>query len=212
MLPIYIFFAVLGGGLVVISALGGLSHGLLDGIDHHTDFGGDSDVNFDHDLAVSHDVSVDHHAELAHDLAPTSDFWLPFLSLRFWVYFMAGFGLIGTILSVFQMAPVPMIMGISLGFGAVIGTAVAWIMRALKLNEKDESVRERDFMGVSGQLTVLPRNGEPGKIRMTIKGESIDMLALPANETEFERGEEVVVVGMEGTRVRVARLADIMDE
>lgn len=211
MLPLYIFCAVLGGGLVVLSALGGLSEGLLDGVDQGSDFAA-GDIDYAHDLGVAHGPDFDHHVETAKDFAPTSDFWLPFLSLRFWVYFLAGFGLVGTVLSLTGLAAGMAVLWIALGFGAVMGTAVAWIMRALKLGEKDYSIREGDFLGVSGQLTVLPRNGEPGKVRMSIKGETIDMLALADSDHSLERGDEVVVVGMEGTRVRVARLADIMTD
>lgn len=211
MLALYVFCAIVGGGLILLSALGGLSEGLMDGIDSHTDFDAGS-VDYDHDVSLGHGEGFEHHVEMAKEFAPTSDFWLPFLSLRFWIYAVGGFGLVGTLLSLFQMASPAVIPWVAAGFGVVIGTLVSYTMRALTKGELDSSVREKDFMGVMGQLTVLPRNGEPGKVRMSIKGETIDMLAIPDGDVEFERGEEVVVVGIEGTRVRVVRYTDIMDE
>lgn len=211
MLAIYVFCAIVGGGLILLSALGGLSEGLLDGIDSHTDIdtGG---VDYDHDISLGHDADLDHHIESAKEFAPTSDFWLPFLSLRFWIYAIGGFGVVGSLLTLFKLAESGLALWISLGFGLVAGTLVSYTMRALTLGEQDSSVREKDFLGVTGRLTVLPRNGDPGKIRMLVKGETIDMLAIPEGDIEFERDEEVVVVGIDGTRVRVMRYTDIMSE
>lgn len=212
MLPLYLVTAIVGGGLIVLAALGGLGHGVLDGFDtdHSVDF--DHQVDVDHDLAMSHDVSGDHSLVGAHELAPTADFWLPFLTLRFWLYAVAGFGVFGTIASLLHLAAPPIILGLSIGFGVVAGTVVSYLMRLMKKTESDSSVREGDYVGVAGHVSVVPRNGEPGKIRMVVKGETIDMLALPSDGLELVRGEEVVVVGVEGTKVRVARLDDLMQD
>ena len=214
MITWYIVSAIVGGGLILLSALGGISQGLMDGLDASTDFDTDHEIDFDNDISVDadHDLSLENHGDMASDLAPTADFWLPFLSLRFWVYAFGGFGVIGTLFTVLGLANPVVTLWSAIGFGAAIGTTVAFIIRKIKVSEVDGQVREKDFLGVSAQLTVAPRNGEPGKVRMTIKGETIDMLALPHQGADLERGEEVVVVGVDGTRVKVARLNDIMEQ
>lgn len=214
MLTWYIVSAIIGGGLILLSALGGFSHGLMDGIDANTDFDVDHDLDVDHNLSLEadHHVDIDHHTDMAKDLAPTTDFWLPFLSLRFWVYAIGGFGVMGTILTLTNAAPAFNTLWLSIAFGVTVGSVIAYAIRKIKVSEIDYQVREKDFLGVAAQLTVAPRNGEPGKVRMLVKGETIDMLALPHEGVELERGEEVVVVGVDGTRVRVARLSDIMDQ
>lgn len=205
MLTFYIISAIVGGGLILVSALGGFTSGVLDGVDT------DHDVDLDSG-DMDHDVSAGHHLEYVKDAVATSDFWLPFFSLRFWIYFFACFGLIGTIATLLNFGS-SVAIGLTAGItGLLMGTAVAWAMRFLSRNNFDSSIKEEDFIGVAGRMVIVPRNGEPGKIRMSIKGDTIDMLALPQEGVEFEKGEEVVVVGFRGTKVEVARFSDIVKD
>lgn len=201
MLTLYIIATILGGGLVLLSAIGGIGSGHLD-MDHHASFEGDSDVDMGHD--ISHDgdtVSTDHF-----------DFWLPFMSLRFWTYTFAAFGVFGIFLTFTKFAPEPLAAMISAGAGLVIGTLAAYAMRWISKSSINSVVRESDFIGQEGKMSVSPRNGEPGKVRLEIKGETIDMLALPAEGFSVQQGEEVIVVGVDGTRVRVAKASDYLEQ
>lgn len=214
MLTAYIIAAIVGGGLILVSALGGLTSGLLDGVESDSDLDLDQ-VDFDNDVSLdgNHDISGHpDHAEFVKEAVATSEFWLPFFSLRFWIYFMATFGLIGSIATIFSLAASWIVVLVSVLSALVMGTLVAYVMRFLMKNSFDSSILQEDFLGVSGHILVPPRNGEPGKIRMSIKGETIDMLALPPEGIELKRGEEVVVVQLEGTKVQVARLNDIMGD
>lgn len=233
MFTIYVISAVLGGGLILLGALGGLHHGLMDGWDSdaHFDFdhaGLSGGPDFDHSLEAEHDFDhevdhdMDHSSESgAHhtlgEVAVHSTFWLPFFSLRFWIYAIGGFGVLGTIFTLFSLAPASATLIWSIAFGVVLGSIVATTMRALKMQESSHLVGVRDYIGVMATLTVVPRNGEPGKVRMSVKGETIDMLALPDQKilsqgVDLTKGEEVVIVGVEGTKVRVARMNDFMQD
>lgn len=226
MLAIYLICGIVGGGLILAAALGGLTSSALDGIDT----GGDADVDFDHsvdfdtaDIDIDGDVDIDmtsdagdgfdmaEHMESAKDFTQDAGFWLPFFSLRFWIYFAGGFGLFGTFLTLTKAAMEPIALWLALGFGALIGTAVAMVMRWLKGQESDSMIREKDMLGVSGKMVVTPRNGQPGKVRISVKGETLDLLALSRKGTEVERGEEVVVIHVDDSRVTVARSEDIFN-
>ncbi|MCB0825823.1 MAG: DUF1449 family protein [Armatimonadetes bacterium] len=201
MLTFYIIATILGGGLVLLSALGGIGGGHFD-MDHDMSVDVNTDVDMDHD--VSHDgdtVSTDHF-----------DFWLPFFSLRFWTYAFAAFGVFGLFLTFTKFAPEPMAAMISAGAGVLIGSLAAIAMRWINKSSVNSVVRESDFIGQEGKMSVTPRNGEPGKVRLEIKGEMIDMLAMPAEGFSVQQGEEVIVVGVDGTRVRVAKASDYLEQ
>ncbi len=88
MLTVYLITAVVGGAFVLLSAFGG-SH---DDFDHDADF--DSDAGFESDAGLDADFGADaDHGELVH-----ADVWLPFLSMRFWTYFLTFFGVTGMLL------------------------------------------------------------------------------------------------------------------
>lgn len=193
MLILYLIATIIGGGLVLLSALGGLGH------------------DIDHDLGLDDaDLHVD--TDKPGDMLHEAGFWLPFFSLRFWTYAIAGFGVFGLFLTVTNFAPEPSATVIAAVFGIVAGTVAALIMRWFRVNELDSAVRDNDMLGKTATVTVAPRNGEPGKVRMSVKGDLIDLLALPLGDVQLEKGDEVVVVDNEGVRVVVSRPDDYLKE
>jgi len=186
MIAAYIVSAILGGGLVLISALFG--HG-----DHD---GAQGDLHFDHD----HDGHFD------------TNLWIPFLSLRFWTYFLAVFGVCGLLLDNFTQTPEPSVALMSAGTGLVVGLAVAYLMRVARRMEADSSVRTEDFLGMTGTVTVAIRRGSMGKIRVNMKGDLIDLLAMPNEDEDLNIGEEAVIVTMENDRARVMSRTALLEE
>lgn len=190
MLTLYIVAAILGGGLILLSALGGFG-------DHSFDADANTDIDTSHDLT-----------DVAH---ASSDFWLPFFSMRFWVYFVGGFGLFGLATTLFNVTAEPIRMFASLATGLLTGTIAAYLMRWARRDDTDSSVKEADFLGVTGTMVVPPTNGEPGKIRVSVKGDLIDMLALPLEGASIAKGDEIVVVTVEGDRAVVAKASDYLN-
>jgi membrane-bound ClpP family serine protease len=72
-------------------------------------------------------------------------------------------------------------------------------------------VTEHDYIGVLGRTLVPVRPSQPGKVRVSIKGDTLDLIALSEGDKEIASGEEIVVVGLEGDRVRVAPKGDYLD-
>lgn len=211
MLTLYIVCAVVGGGLMLLSAFGGIFHGDV-AVEHDVNFDADHTIDFQHDLAST---DVDHGGlDAGHHIDATlgaSDFWLAFLSVRFVTYFMGVFGLFGLLFTFFSGLPQLTVTVISLISAFVIGYGGALVFRLLKNDGETSGVTSRDYVGALGSTLVPIKASVPGKVRVTIKGDVLDMLALSEGDKEIPRGEEIVVVGLEGDIVRVAPKGDYLD-
>lgn len=225
MLGLYLAALILGGGLVVLAAIGGLA-------DSHSvdndgpDFGGDHGVEVGH--AGSHGFSDAAHVdaalssrlepgspELAHDRPVrrrTQVLWRMILNVRFWTYFLAFFGLIGFLLTILRFSIEPYTLLISSASGVLGGSAVAAMWAALKRSESNSAVSSTHLLGTMGPMIVASRPGEPGKVRLTVKGELIDMMAISQSGEPLERGTQVTVVDLEGLYARVAPVDQFLKE
>jgi membrane protein implicated in regulation of membrane protease activity len=205
MLTIYIFCAVIGGGLIVMSLMGG---------DH--DHGGDADIGHDVDLAhdadLGHDADVGHDADHGHDSGHGDGPWLLFFSMRFWTYFFGVFGVAGIALTLFADSAEPATALLSGGAGFASGLFASALVQLIRRNEADSTAREADFLGLRAKVTVPIREQQVGRIRATVKGELIDVLAVSEEPLALPEGSEVVIVGMEGGRATVMPLQALLEE
>ncbi|MFN3683129.1 MAG: NfeD family protein [Fimbriimonadaceae bacterium] len=204
MLALYLVAAIVGGGLVLFSALGGLAHGGMDtdgGVDADHDVGG-ADSGTELAPAAEHDAGSDG--------APAAEFWIPFTSLRFWTYLAAVFGVTGLALTLFAKTGEPFTLMVSILTGLVMGLAASGIVHWLAKNESQSAITEQDFLGAEARVLVPVRGSLPGKVRLQVKGSTVDLVAVAENDREIEAGEEVLVVGFEGNNARVARKEDYL--
>jgi membrane protein implicated in regulation of membrane protease activity len=178
MLSIYIAAAAIGGVLALVGAFAG-DHG------HEHSFGGDG-----------HEIGHDH--DSGH-----SDVWIPFFSVRFWTYFAMAFGLSGLLLSTVVKQTEPTVAILASSTALLLGLAVSYTVRALSRTEHTSTVTERDIVGIEGQVMVAIREGQLGRIRVTVKGEILDLLASSAEPKSIEAGDFVVIVDLDGDRVKV---------
>lgn len=183
---LYLFALIVGGGLLGASILLGGSDGDADVGDTEADLGGDPD------LAVQ---------------AGFPSFLSSFLSLRFWTFFSAFFGLTGLTLrlllhSVWLELPAAIVAGTAAAAGA------AAVFRALSRDTGGETVSSRDYIGKTARVVVPIGTDSVGKVRVRVKGQSVDLLATGVDPEDFRGREEVLIVEMEGPRARVARLQD----
>lgn len=212
MLSVYLVCAILGGVLVLFSAVAGL-HGHGDVGDH----GGDVDLGHDVDHDVGHDAgdhggqSDWHKGELVMAAGDTAS-WLPFTSLRFYLYLLAAFGLVGTILTLTKATAEPLTLVLSAGTGFVTGFLASAIVFWLRRADSNSAVGHDDFMGAIGRVSVPIRTGAPGKLRTTIRGDVIDVIATAAGDEEILASEEVVIVDMVGHTAKVSRTSDVLQE
>lgn len=203
MLGVYIVGLIVGGVLVLLNALGASQeHG---GFDTGHDFSADHDVSVDHEIGADHDVGG--HDALAHNGAHSAqDTWIPFLSLRFWTYFFAVGGAVGLVMTYLSGLQEPTVAVYAVPSGFLAGLVVSYSMRAIRRGEIDSSAREQDLIGKAALVTVALHDGQPGRIRCTVKGDIIDLLALPESTGDIPLNTEVVILGMEGQFAKIMPL------
>lgn len=190
MLSVYIGTGLVG---IVLIVLAGVS-GFMD-----TDI--DADGGIDHDIHLE----ADHGSGL--DLG-----WIPFLSLRFWTYAAAGFGLTGTIFSLTKMLePTPTFV-VSLVIGLLMGLGVFALMRFAKKNQTELVPTASTVVGTHGKLLVGVGSTDPGKVRVQVNGEWIDYLARSHSSLPIPAGHEVVVVGMDDAVAYVESVQELYEE
>lgn len=180
MLTTYIVSALVGGLLIIMSVLGGIHHG-------------DSDFHADgHTVDHGHDNSDAHEGP-----------WIPFFSVRFWTYFATTFGICGLLLGQLVKTPEPTAAMLSGGAGLVVGLLVAYGMRALSRTDTDSSIAPKDLMGREAMVVVAIRGRDPGRVRVSVKGEILELLATSEEDFDLEAGSRALVVDMEGDKVKV---------
>ena len=192
---------VLGGGLLVASAL----------------MGGGKDADLDVDVGgpdVDVDLDADADADLDHDghVGVGDALWLPILSIRFWTFSLAFFGLTGLVLEGMRMvglvgAPWGVVLGLAVVTGAVSGWVVSRIVQQLKQERvSSEVVPEHDYAGKAAEVLLDVAPGDPGLVRLDVKGVSIDVSAVLASPDAgpLRRGSKVIVLAYEQGKVRVA--------
>ncbi len=173
MLALYVMAAVVGGALVLLTLFG------------HGDHGADAHHEIDAGGHVGHD---------GHD----GEAWLPFLSVRFWTYFALAFGGCGLLLSNFGSTREPTTALLALVPGLVTGLGVTYAVRFLRKQEVDSSVGEQDLLGVLAKVSVPIHDGQLGRVRCSVKGEILEILARAQEPLALEAGTEVAIVEMEG--------------
>lgn len=188
MLTFYLIALIIGGTLVLASLL----------------FGGDSDADADVDVghvdvdaSVGVDADVDVDADVGADVhAGGVDFstWLPLVSLRFWTFFAAFFGLTGTALTFADPGLGRIATGvIAAGVGYASGLGVMAAFRYMRKSQTSIAVRRDDYIGAGATVMLRVAKGQLGKVRMELKGRTVEALATTEDERPFAVKEKALV-------------------
>lgn len=180
MLTLYLIALAVGGTLVAASLL----------------FGGDHDVDADVDVDVDADIDADVDADGDVDVGHGLDFgaWLPVTSIRFWTFFLAFFGMTGTLMQGLGVIELKWVtLGISSAVGWVCGTATVIAYRKLKRDVVDSSIGEADFVGATGTVVVPVAKGDAGKIRLEIGGRTVELIAETEEEESFAAKQPAMI-------------------
>lgn len=130
--------------------------------------------------------------------------WAPFGSLRFWVFFFTFGGGAGYALT--QLDSSEVVSGVGAGvIGWVAGALAVTVVRSLTKSSVSSEVAASDLVGMTGTLTLPIGPGQPGKVRLDVRGRTEDFVAnivedagnIPSGSTvlivsEGERGSLVV--------------------
>ncbi|MEA5539480.1 NfeD-like protein [Limnoraphis robusta Tam1] len=193
MFNLYLFCLVVGGAFVALAAFAG-----LDGVDFDQDF--DPDIQF---LDKSAKTEEDKYISRK-NRRRRRGLGLPFFSLRFWTFGGCFFGLTGVILSLLNPVMSPQLtLWISIAVGVVSGTAMVWALRLLQRQQADSMVRADDLLGLPTIVEIPFDHNSRGKVRLNIKGTTLDLMAMTEDLQEFSKGDQAFVVGVEKNKVWV---------
>lgn len=187
------YLVALSFGAVLLGA--GL---LLGGGDH------DHDLDADHDLDTELSATGHSTAEIAGDAAQGILF-NPLLSIRFWTYFSAGFGGLGTVLH-FAGLPAAIHAPLALGFGGLFGYVVAGVFRALRRNTVTSATDASSLAGNTARVLLNIAPGGTGKVRIRQGDMDHDLMARCHGDQSLPAGSEVLVVAIEDGVARVEAL------
>ena len=129
--------------------------------------------------------------------------WLSFRNL---IFFIAFFGLTGTVLSLVSSSAVIAGMGAA-GMGLMASTLSHRVFQYLRQTESGEGLQDSDLQGLRGQVAVTTSRASKGKISIVANDRTLQMLAITAEEAsreEYHPGETVTIVKVEGGLAHIA--------
>jgi len=197
MLTLYQLCFLIGGSFTLLSALAG-----FDGADIDSDW--EIDPEYEVDPHAGNILEQRERGELETLVKPRRSMGLPIFKLRFWTFGSCFFGLTGLLLSRIQPSLSPwLVLGLAIAIGTLCGTAIVWVLYSLRQREADSLVRTGDLAGLSGIVEIPFDSSSRGKVRVNAKGMMIDFTASTQEAVAFAKGERVVIVGVEGSRIWV---------
>jgi hypothetical protein len=192
MLALYLAALGFGCSLIVVSLL----------------LGAGEAKDFDKDLSL--DKAIDLHVGAhvgpggaAHEDVPAV--WTPFLSMRFWTFGAATFGLAGTMLSLLGL-PELLVLAVAVGSGGALGTGAAWFFRALKRDQVSGDTSFDRFEGEEARVVVGIRGNQFGKIVVHTLAGRVEMPATTRDERPIVAGSTVIVASVRHGVADVSRL------
>ena len=205
MIFVYLAFLIVGGILLGGSLLLGAFHADADSDAHveadghvDADGGGDAGGDADGDGDADGHVEADHAGSAEHGAdADAAGIWLPFFSLRFWVFASCFFGLSGTLLTAIDIGVVATAI-ISVVVGLFCGFAAAWIVHRLgRLEATGDVPTSAEFVGAQGTVLVEVAPDSRGKVRVSIREQEVDLVATTSDEGPIASGRKVLIVEYE---------------
>ena len=189
---------LLSVGIVYLAALivgfGTIALQLFMSGDHGADVGADAGVHVG-DMDADADAHADAHADAqhgAHGVHGAGGFLPIFLSLRFWTFALMAFGLSGALLHYFDLAADVVALSVALGLGTASGLLASLTFRALSRAEPNSAASAGDAVGQIGRVLVPLDKASRGKIRIELKGQTVDLLATTDDE-RLEAGQMVLI-------------------
>ncbi len=205
LISIYLASLVFGGILLGASILlGGDGDTDADG-DFDGDLSADLDgVDFDSDLDV--DGGFDKSFGKDIDAAGTRSFLWPLRTVRFWTFFAAFFGMAGLAAQgLGLLPPIPaLIFALLAGIGS--GSFASWAIRRIAADDSGRAAEATDYLGKSAKVLVPVQPGGVGKVRVQVRGQTVDVLATTDDDEAISPGDDVLVIEMDGPRARISRL------
>jgi membrane protein implicated in regulation of membrane protease activity len=136
------------------------------------------------------------HAGATHDAPAQHGPWLPFLSVRFWTFALAFFGLTGAALTAAGAAVAAVVPAVAGAVGVGAGYGASRLLGGLARRPVGLLAAGASHVGREGVLLLPVGPGQRGKIRLTIGGVSTDFVAETEAQDTLPAGATVIVVGL----------------
>jgi membrane protein implicated in regulation of membrane protease activity len=150
-----------------------------------------------HDHA--HDIGHDHDV----DKGGAGSFAL--LSVRFWSFFVAFFGLTGAALTWVTTLNPAIVAVIAIAIGGGTGYGASRLLDALARGPLGVVTGSKAHLGREGKLLLPVDKVQRGKVRLSIGGASTDLVAETEGDEALPAGSSVLVVGFRGNVALVER-------
>jgi membrane protein implicated in regulation of membrane protease activity len=150
------------------------------------------------ELGADHDIDhgIDHDSDFAG--GPS------FFSARIMAAFITAFGVGGVVARYYQLSH-PAASGVGVVSGFVMAGLVYQFARILYSQQASSEIRMAGLVGRTAEVTIgIPENGV-GQVTLTAAGELTTHIARSVNGEAIPPGAEVVVKGMRGDSLVVAR-------
>ena len=179
MLGVYLA-SLLFGSIVIVASL------TLGGRDAEHPGGHDAGHDGEHD--------ADGHANAhGHMGSAAEQVWVLFLSIRFWTFFAASFGLTGLILELWGAIPSFIVAPIALADGLAMGLVVSALFKRLKTDSVSGEIGLAHLVGQEARVLVPIRPGDIGKIVVSTQGGRVELLARSRDHRVIDSGATVLV-------------------
>lgn len=128
------------------------------------------------------------------------------LSVRFWTFGLAFFGLTGLALEGFALVPSTVVPFVAAAVGAGCGLGAAQLLRALARGTTGALPDAESHVGREGRVLLPIARGQRGKVRIrTAAGEADFVAELDASQSRpLRTGERIWIVAMRGSTALVA--------
>ncbi len=199
---LYIFSLIVGGVLLGASILFGGKDLEADGAEVDLDAGAEAGLDLDAEVhgpeAYLDDVAA---------LGGGRRWYTALFSVRFWTFFLTFFAATGLSLQGFGLVDGPWLgLLFAVAMGSATGAMAAKVTRWLMRKDATSSVGSDDYIGKSVRVMLPVEPGGTGKVRLQLKGHTVDVLATTDEEQPIGPEDEAIIVEMEGHVARVARL------
>ncbi len=192
---LYLAALIVGLGTIALQLFGAGDHAATADVD----VGGDVDVDADAD------ADADAHAGVVHEPAVQGDHGIApiFLSIRFWTFALMAFGLSGTLMHYLDLAHSAIVLGVAVALGLVSGFGASLTFRALAQAEANSGADSDEAVGQVGKVLVPLGKNARGKVRVEIKGQSVDLIAT-TDDDRIDAGQLVLVEEMRESTAHVS--------
>jgi hypothetical protein len=212
----YVIALAFGGSFLVFSVFAGGDDADADAdMDMDADFdAGDMDVELDAgDLDADMDAELQFHPDHVHDLGdgqhgqgtPSGGLvWFPFISIRFWVFFLTFGGMAGLLFEFLGGVTGLMSPVIAIATGYICGTTAVNVLRWARRSDVSTSMNQSEMVGMEAKVILPIEPNELGKIRIATRSGSEDMSAICQDGTvSLGVNADVIIHGFDQHRAIV---------